>query len=58
MNEDGRGPSIWDVFCAKEGKIADASSGEVACDSYHRIEEDVALLKQCGAQVYRFSLSW
>lgn len=58
VNEDGRGPSIWDTFCKIPGKIADGSSGEIACDSYHRTQEDIALLKQYGAKVYRFSLSW
>ncbi|KAF4626007.1 hypothetical protein G7Y89_g12157 [Cudoniella acicularis] len=56
--EDGRGPSIWDKFCKIPGKIADASSGDVACDSYHRTAEDIALLKETGARAYRFSISW
>lgn len=57
-NEDGRGPSIWDTFCKLPGKIAGGGSGEIACDSYHRTHEDIALLKTCGAQAYRFSISW
>jgi beta-glucosidase len=56
--EDGRGPSIWDTFCKIPGKIADGSSGNVACDSYHRTAEDIALLKLTGARAYRFSISW
>ncbi|KAG7290320.1 hypothetical protein NEMBOFW57_000320 [Staphylotrichum longicolle] len=56
--EDGRGPSIWDTFCAIPGKIADGSSGAVACDSYKRTKEDIDLLKSLGATAYRFSLSW
>ena len=56
--EGGRGPSIWDTFCKIPGKIADGSSGDVACDSYHRTAEDISLLKETGAQAYRFSLSW
>ncbi len=56
--EDGRGPSIWDTFCAEPGRISDGTSGEVACDHYHRWEEDVALLKQLGAGDYRFSIAW
>ncbi|KAF7924634.1 uncharacterized protein EAE97_010585 [Botrytis byssoidea] len=56
--EDGRGPSIWDTFCKIPGKIADGSSGDVACDSYHRVPEDIALLKLTGAKAYRFSISW
>jgi beta-glucosidase len=55
---DGRGPSIWDTFCKIPGKIADGSSGDVACDSYNRTDEDIALLKSTGAQAYRFSLCW
>ncbi|KAJ5147000.1 uncharacterized protein N7443_001403 [Penicillium atrosanguineum] len=58
VNDDGRGPSIWDTFCKIPGKIAGGGSGEIACDSYHRTHEDIALLKECGAQAYRFSLSW
>jgi beta-glucosidase len=56
--EDGRGPSVWDTFCAEPGRIADGSSGAVACDHYHRVDEDVALLKDLGAGGYRFSIAW
>lgn len=56
--EDGRGPSIWDTFSSIPGKIADGSSGAVACDSYHRRAEDIALLKRYGAKMFRFSISW
>ncbi|GAA1477276.1 GH1 family beta-glucosidase [Nocardioides aestuarii] len=58
VSEDGRGPSIWDTFCAEPGRIADGSSGEVACDHYHRFDEDVALMEGLGTQGYRFSISW
>lgn len=58
MHEDGRLDSIWDTFCRKPGKIADGSNGDVACDSYHRSGDDIALLQQCGARAYRFSVSW
>lgn len=57
-HEDGRGDSIWDTFCRIPGKIADGSSGDVACDSYHVYKADVALLKSLGAKAYRFSVSW
>ncbi len=57
-NEDGKGPSIWDEFCRVPGAVKHGQSGDVACDHYHRWKEDVALLKELGADVYRFSLSW
>jgi len=56
--EGGRGPSIWDSFTAREGTVVDGSSGAVACDHYHRYEEDVALMQRLGAGGYRLSLSW
>ncbi|MDR7274530.1 GH1 family beta-glucosidase [Catenuloplanes atrovinosus] len=56
--EDGRGPSIWDTFTRVPGAIADGSSGDVACDHYHRWAEDVDLLAELGADAYRFSISW
>jgi beta-glucosidase len=56
--EDGRGPSIWDLFGKQKGRIANGDTGDVACDHYHRYREDVALMRQLGAQVYRFSVAW
>lgn len=56
--EDGKGPSIWDVFVRQPGTILNGDTNAIACDSYHRVEEDVALLKQLGVQTYRFSFSW
>ena len=46
--EGGRGPSIWDEFCATPGRIADGSNGNVACDSFHKWRQDVQLLKEYG----------
>ncbi|HVU51442.1 MAG TPA: GH1 family beta-glucosidase [Polyangia bacterium] len=56
--EDGKGPSIWDVFCKKPGAIWNGQSGDVACDHYHRYKEDVALARSLGLRAYRFSVSW
>ena len=55
---DGKGPSIWDTFCQQKGTILDASSGDVACDHYHRFEEDVELIASMGLSAYRFSMAW
>ncbi len=56
--EDGRKDSIWDVFCRVPGKVINGDTGDVACDHYHRMPEDVALMKELGLQTYRFSISW
>jgi beta-glucosidase len=58
LSEDGRGPAGWDVFSAKPGAIVGDHSPAVACDHYHRMPDDVALMKQLGVDSYRFSLSW
>jgi beta-glucosidase len=58
VDEDGRGPSIWDTFSSIPGKIRDGSSGEVVCDFYHRHAEDVALMRELGLRAFRFSIAW
>jgi beta-glucosidase len=58
LDADGRGPSIWDTFCAEPGRIIDGSDGSRACDSYHRWEQDADLLVGLGVDAYRFSISW
>ena len=57
-DEDGRGPSVWDVFSRLPGRVANGDTGDVACDHYHRYVEDVALMKELGLNAYRFSVSW
>jgi beta-glucosidase len=58
VNEDGRGPSIWDARCREKGRIANGDTGDVACDHYHRFAEDVRLMVELGLGAYRFSISW
>ena len=56
--DGGRGPSVWDTFSHTKGKVANAHNGDVACDHFHRMPSDVALMKELGHQTYRFSISW
>jgi len=58
VDEDGRTPSIWDTFSHTPGKVVGDDNGDVAADHYHRIRDDVALMKQLGLQTYRFSIAW
>jgi beta-glucosidase len=57
-NEDGKGESIWDRFAHTPGKIKNGDTGDVACDSYHRWREDIALMRAMNLNSYRFSISW
>ena len=56
--EGGRGYSIWDAFCRIPRRVHAMANGDVACDSYHRVEEDVRMLKLLGVNAYRFSIAW
>lgn len=56
--EDGRGPSIWDTFSHTPGKTARGETGDTACDSYHRWQEDLDLLAAMHLKAYRFSIAW
>ncbi|MDT0444424.1 GH1 family beta-glucosidase [Streptomyces johnsoniae] len=57
-DEDGRTPSIWDTFCRVPGAVAGGDNGDVACDHYHRVTDDVDLIAGLGVDAYRFSLAW
>lgn len=58
VKEDGRGETIWDRFSHIPGRVLHNDTGDVACDAYHRIDEDVELLKELGVKAYRFSVAW
>ncbi|XP_018565413.1 myrosinase 1-like [Anoplophora glabripennis] len=57
-NESGKGPSKWDFIIHAVPIVVDGSNAEVACDSYHRYNEDIAALKELGVNYYRFSIAW
>ncbi|WP_418959425.1 GH1 family beta-glucosidase [Streptomyces tritici] len=56
--EDGRTPSIWDTFSRVPGKVRNGDTGDTAADHYHRVSEDIALMRDLGVTDYRFSLAW
>ncbi len=58
VDEDGRGPSIWDTFSHTPGLVLKGDTGDVADDHYHRIDEDLDLMVRLGLQAYRFSIAW
>lgn len=55
---DGRGASIWDKFSATPGKVLNGDTGDPACESYYRYQEDIALIKAMNNNAYRFSIAW
>ncbi len=57
-NEDNRGLSIWDTYAHQPGRTFNGDNGDVACDHYHRYEEDFDLMAKLGIRAYRFSISW
>jgi len=57
-DEDGKGESIWDHFTHQPHRVLNGDTGDVACDHYHHMPQDVALMKDLGIKSYRFSISW
>lgn len=57
-NEDGKGESIWDRYAHRPGNVRNGDTGDRAADHYHRMEEDVQLMRGLGLQAYRFSVAW
>jgi len=57
-NVDGKGESVWDRFCRQPYRIANGDTGDVACDHYHRMADDIALMADLGLPSYSFSISW
>ncbi|CAN0432153.1 unnamed protein product, partial [Scytosiphon promiscuus] len=59
VDEGGRGPTIWDTFSHMDPpKVARGENGDIACDSYHRYEEDADLAKAAGFEGFRMSIAW
>ena len=56
--EDGKGLSVWDIFCRQPGKVREGNTGDISCDHYHRYAEDTGLMGEIGLKAYRLSISW
>jgi beta-glucosidase len=57
-NEDGRGLSIWDTFSHTRGRVERSENGDIACDFYHRWQQDLNLASELNLNAFRFSISW
>jgi beta-glucosidase len=55
---DGKGPSTWDAFVRKPGKIKNGDTGDVACNTYHDFQTDVNIMAELEMNAYRFSTAW
>ncbi|MFD1020968.1 GH1 family beta-glucosidase [Thalassobacillus hwangdonensis] len=58
VSAGGRAPSIWDTFSHTPGKVLGGDTGDLACDHYNRMEEDIQIIKSLGVDSYRFSIAW
>jgi beta-glucosidase len=58
VHSEGRGPSIWDTYSHAPGNVWNGDTGDIACDHFHRIDEDLDLMKKLGVGSYRFSVAW
>ncbi|RKL66829.1 aryl-phospho-beta-D-glucosidase [Salipaludibacillus neizhouensis] len=57
-DQDGKGPSVWDIYTKIEGTTYKGTNGDIAVDHYNRYEEDVELMAEMGLKTYRFSVAW
>jgi beta-glucosidase len=56
--DGGRGESVWDAFTRQSGRIRDGQNASVSADHLGNLAEDVTLLRELGADSYRFSFAW
>lgn len=56
--DDSKGLSIWDVFSHTKGKMYLEHNGDISCDHYNRLEDDLEIMSELGLKSYRFSISW
>ena len=52
VTADGRGPSIWDTFSHTPGAVWNGDTGDIACDHFHRMDEDIDLLAELNVSAF------
>lgn len=55
---EGGNSNDWTDWEKEPGHILDGSDTSVACDQYHRYEQDFDLAKELGHNAHRLSLEW
>jgi beta-glucosidase len=55
---EGGNHNDWSRFEEQKGRIAHGDKSGLAADHWNRMGEDVALMKDLGANAYRFSVEW
>lgn len=57
LNSLGKGENIWDHLVHTSPElIRDGTNGDIACNSYHKYKEDLALAKNLNVLNYFFLL--
>ncbi len=56
--EGGCGTSDWARFAREAGRVKHGDGPDVACDSWRRWREDIALQRELGLDAYRMSVEW
>jgi len=49
---------VWEQSVDENGKNRVEQTAGIACDHWNRYKQDIQLLKQIGANSYRFSIEW
>ncbi|MDF3057906.1 MAG: bglA3 [Rariglobus sp.] len=55
---DGRGESVWEMFCRQPGRVFENADGANAAGFYRRYPEDVRLMRELGLKGFRLSVAW
>jgi len=57
-NADGKKENVWDRVAHTRNISYCGQNGDIACDSYHCLDRDIAIIRELGLKAYRFSIAW